>query len=51
MAKDTSWSPDVVTHVVNVQWATGLAVEFGNDDKGPGEATPPPTALRKQRKK
>jgi hypothetical protein len=34
---------DILTRVINVHWADeGLAVEFGDKDRGPFDPAPPP---------
>lgn len=43
MPETGPYSPDVLTRIVNVQWAGGLAVEFGN---GASDAPKPPAAAR-----
>jgi len=38
---------DVMTNTVNVHWAGGLAVEFGDTDKNSPDTGKPPEARRK----
>jgi hypothetical protein len=41
----TGYSQDVLTRIVNVQWASGLAVIFGKEDTDAPPFKPPPKRI------
>jgi hypothetical protein len=38
---------DLLTRIINVNWGEGLAVEFGDKDRGPTDPVPPPPTIVK----